>query len=119
MILAIVIKSIQEDSQVLIVCDILEGVVDGDTSKKFVQNLRSGMYCVICIVGMMRMNMVHKIIHHCNFTLLVRYVKSKPVFKMTQRVYNKMLLQQKFQKLFCNPLLPYMYTASLCDRCLG
>ena len=59
-ILAIVIKSMQEDSQVLIVCDILEGVVDGDASKKFVQNLRSGMYCVICIVGMMRMGMVHK-----------------------------------------------------------
>ena len=50
MILAILIGILQADIQVLRFCDILEDVVDNETSKKFIHNLRSGTYDTSCSV---------------------------------------------------------------------
>ena len=69
MIITIMIRPLRDDMQVLSFCDVLEDVVDSKTSKKFVQNLRSGMLfqclcnltilsvskkCQVCILQMVR-----------------------------------------------------------------
>jgi len=46
MIITIMISPLQEDIQVLTFCDVLEDVVNSNTSKKFVCNLRSGKPCI-------------------------------------------------------------------------
>lgn len=43
MILAIILGHLKSYIEVLIICDILEEIVDNATSKKFIQTLRSGM----------------------------------------------------------------------------